>query len=148
MQSMCPGGSSIHAFSAGHVDGRSNNTTEPRRACASRALDASSRSFVCTRAGMIHPQFEVLSALTTGVSTIHFNSDMKNTPHLPAELPTLDSDARRELIDGIVRELRARYVFPDLAAKVCDLLTESLEAGVYDEHLRTRRPIDQPHHQG
>jgi peptidase S41-like protein len=44
----------------------------------------------------------------------------------------VDADARREVVDGVARELTAAYVFPDVAAKMIDSIQGRLRDGKYD----------------
>jgi C-terminal processing protease CtpA/Prc len=45
----------------------------------------------------------------------------------------VDADRRAAIIDGIVAEIRERYIFPDVAAKMSDHIHKRAEAGAYDD---------------
>jgi C-terminal processing protease CtpA/Prc len=50
---------------------------------------------------------------------------------MPA-IPDMTPETRREIVEGVVRQLLAYYVFPEKAAAVAELLKARLAAGVYD----------------
>jgi len=51
---------------------------------------------------------------------------------LPESIIRLNASHRREIVEGVNRELAARYVFPDLAAQVATLLSGNLGSAAYD----------------
>jgi C-terminal processing protease CtpA/Prc len=53
------------------------------------------------------------------------------TDSMPA-IPATTADSRREIIEGVVRQLLAYYVFPEKAAAVAELLQARLAGGAYD----------------
>jgi hypothetical protein len=64
------------------------------------------------------------------------------SPIALAQAPALDAAARGQVIDALVRELKAYYVFPDVAGKIEVALRDKQKRGGYDGAVRAQDLAD------
>ena len=64
-----------------------------------------------------------------GLATV---SASAKAPEAPSGPPRLNAAVRRAVLDALVRQIRARYVFPDSVPRIAALLTSRRRAGAYD----------------
>lgn len=76
-------------------------------------------------------------AFTMVLPLLAISVPLSATPQIPPPATTVDSAARREIVEAFAREMREHYVFPERGEQVAAQVTAALASGKYDDATTT-----------